>query len=184
MALKARWALEPSTTSGKGVYCEGILLNEKGDTITRFHPFKFGIGSFSFTPLAGSKYKALVKLPGGEQTVKELPAAYNNGYAMHLENTTEGQIKITVQTRKEQFFTCCHFSFCTYQECNKSSNEQYYSKRPGRFLLDDTKPGEGISHFTVFNEYRQPVCERLFFKKPVRNLTNNCSYRSAIVRPA
>jgi hypothetical protein len=38
------------------------------------------------------------------------------------------------------------------------------------FIVDGTKPGDGISHFTIFDEYRQPVCERLYFKRPARTL--------------
>ncbi|MEP7111257.1 MAG: MG2 domain-containing protein, partial [Ferruginibacter sp.] len=32
---------------GKGVYGDGDLLNEKGESVTKFHPLKFGIGNFS-----------------------------------------------------------------------------------------------------------------------------------------
>ena len=34
------------------------------------------------------------------------------------------------------------------------------------FIIDKEKLGDGISHFTVFNNSNTPVCERLYFKKP------------------
>src|SRR5258708_6402595 len=36
------------------------------------------------------------------------------------------------------------------------------------FRVDKNKLGEGISHLTVFNGAKQPVCERLIFKVPSR----------------
>lgn len=156
---------------GKGIYGEGVLLNEKGDTITNFHPLKFGIGNFTFTPLAGSVYKAIVNLSGGGQQTKQLPVAYKNGYVMHLENTGKGQIKITVQTTdKNNTSNAAIYLFVHTRNVVKavmSSNLEYGE---AVFFVDDLKPGEGISHFTIFNDNKQPVCERLFFKKPIKSL--------------
>ena len=38
------------------------------------------------------------------------------------------------------------------------------------FLFDKGMLGDGISHITIFNTQKQPVCERLYFKKPARHL--------------
>ena len=43
--------------------CRGYILNKSGDTITSFSPLKFGIGSFSFKPVTGNEYRAVVILP-------------------------------------------------------------------------------------------------------------------------
>ena len=169
--IKSKVGFKFANQLGKGIYGEGVLLNEKGDTITNFHPLKFGIGNFTFTPLAGSVYKAFVKLSGGGQQTKELPVAYNNGYVMHLENTGKGQIKITVQTTdKNNTSNAAIYLFVHTRNIVKavmSSNLEYGE---AVFFVDDSKPGEGISHFTIFNDNRRPVCERLYFKKPVQSL--------------
>jgi hypothetical protein len=34
------------------------------------------------------------------------------------------------------------------------------------FSVNPDQLGEGISHFTVFDQRQQPVCERLYFKRP------------------
>jgi hypothetical protein len=49
------------------------------------------------------------------------------------------------------------------------------------FLVDRDSLGEGISHLTVFDAARQPICERLVFRQPVRRLlidvaTDKASY--------
>ncbi|MEO6720833.1 MAG: hypothetical protein ABIN67_10710 [Ferruginibacter sp.] len=159
-------------SAGKGVYCEGSILNEKDEVITKFSPLQFGIGSFTFTPLQGSKYKAVVKLPGGEKQVKELPVAYNNGYTMHLENSPKGQLKVTVRT-PDNMSSAAVYLFVHTRNVVKAVMNSALNNGVAEFVVDEAKAGDGISHFTIFNEHRQPVCERLFFKKPVRRLQIN-----------
>ena len=154
---------------GKGEAAAGVLVNDKGDSITAFHTLKFGIGSFSFTPKAGTSYKAIVKLSGGEKQVKELPVAYNNGYVMQIENTSNQQIKIAVESNKIN--TAANvFLFIHTRNLVKIALRSTLINGKTVFLIDPLKLGEGISHFTLFNEDRQPLCERLFFKKPSKNL--------------
>ncbi len=38
------------------------------------------------------------------------------------------------------------------------------------FVINKSDLGEGISQFTLFNENKQPVCERLYFKRPTQFL--------------
>ena len=156
---------------GKGVYFEGVLVNEKGDTITVFHPLKFGMGSFSFTPVEGSTYRAFINLPEGGQQQKELPAAYNMGYVMHLEHTNQSQIQITVSTPdKINAASTELFLFVHTRNVTRASLTGSIKNGTTTFIINDTIPGDGISHFTIFNERKQPVCERLYFKKPVQTL--------------
>jgi hypothetical protein len=42
-----------------------------------------------------------------------------------------------------------------------------------RFTIDGSRLGEGISHLTVFDYRRQPVCERLAFRLPTRPMQIN-----------
>lgn len=168
--IKSTIGFKANDQYGRGVYCEGVIVNEKGDTITSFHPLKFGIGNFSLTPVTGSTYKALLRLPGRQQLVKNLPAAYSNGYAMHLESVPNGQIKVTVEAGDKNAAPATIFLFVHTRDVVKAVMSNMVQNGRTEFLLDDAKTGEGISHFTIFNENRQPVCERLFFKKPVRTL--------------
>jgi hypothetical protein len=154
---------------GIGEAATGVLVNEKGDSITSFHTLKFGIGSFSFTPKAGASYKAMVKLPGGEKQVKELPVAYNNGYVMQIEKTANQQIKIAVESSKINTVATV-FLFVHTRNLVKIALRSTIINGRAVFLIDPLKLGDGISHFTLFNEDRQPLCERLFFKTPSKNL--------------
>ena len=167
--LQSKVGFKVNNQWGKGVNFDAVLLNEKGDTITSFHPLKFGMGSFTFTPLAGSQYKAVIKFPGGEQQVKMLQAAYNSGYIMWLENAGKGQIKIKVQTN-DAANGYPVFLFVHTRNIVKVVLTKTIQNGHAEFLTDDAQLGDGISQFTIFNSGRQPVCERLYFKKPHQNL--------------
>ena len=39
-----------------------------------------------------------------------------------------------------------------------------------RFTIKKIALGDGISHITIFNNAKQPVCERLYFKRPAQQL--------------
>ncbi len=150
---------------GKGVEFEGLLLNEKGDTITRFHPFKFGMGSFIFTPITGAQYRTVVKLPGGEEQVKTLPAPYNSGYSMRLQPGVNGKLIIKVNTN-EPANGYSVFLFVHTRNVVKVFSTAVIQNGQAEFVTDSRQLEDGISQFTIFNSGRQPVCERLYFKQP------------------
>ncbi|MEO6356885.1 MAG: hypothetical protein ABIU77_10565, partial [Ferruginibacter sp.] len=150
---------------GKGVEFEGLLLNEKGDTITRFHPLKFGMGSFIFTPLAGAQYRAVVKLPGGEEQVKTLSAPYNIGYSMRLQPGVNGKLTIKVNTN-EPANGYPVFLFVHTRNVVKVFSTAVIQNGQAEFVTDSRQLEDGISQFTIFNSGRQPICERLYFKPP------------------
>jgi len=51
--LESRVGFRITDAFGKGLECEGIILNSKGDTILKFSPLAMGLGNFIFTPVAG-----------------------------------------------------------------------------------------------------------------------------------
>lgn len=155
---------------GRGVNGEGFLLNDGGDTITSFRALHAGMGNFSFTPVAGVKYRALVNFADSNHQLQSLPDAFNEGYVMHVERNGR-QIIITVQTpAKNSSATAAIFLFVQTRNIVKAVKSTTIQNGLATFLLADTIPGEGISQFTIFNENRQPVCERLFFTQPKQTL--------------
>jgi hypothetical protein len=154
---------------GRGVDGQGVLINEKGDTVTTFRAFKFGIGNFSFTPVAGSSYMAVIRAAGKEQ-LKAMPAAANGGYSMHLEKTGKGQIRVNVHSSQATGSQGLVYLFVHTRNIIKAVLANRMENGQAEFQLDENSMGEGISQFTLFNDKRQPVCERLFFKRPERRL--------------
>ena len=48
--IKSKIGFRVINSVGKGIDFKGALVNQQNDTVARFNPLKFGIGSFSFTP--------------------------------------------------------------------------------------------------------------------------------------
>lgn len=179
---ESKVAFQVTDQYGKGVDTRGILLNENNDSLLSFQSFKFGMGHFLFTPAATQHYKALITLANGRQLVQELPAAYEQGLVMQLqEEAPGGNIKITVTGKslpQQQLFLFVH----SHQSV-QIAEKQTLLNGVATFSIDKNKLADGISNITLFNEQQQPVCERLYFKKPAQVLSVTASSYAQQYRP-
>lgn len=149
---------------------QGYIVDQAGDTITSFSPLKFGIGSFAFKPVAGNTYKAIIAMPDGTVNTKELPEIYGSGYVMRLEDNSQGTIIITVYRKKQtgekntqQVVLAAH----TRQVLHIAEKRFINDNDSTVFTIDKEKIGKGVTHFTLFSENGKPICERLFYIKPL-----------------
>jgi hypothetical protein len=152
--------------NGKGVTVTGAIVNQRADTVARFSALKFGIGSFSFTPATNSFYKAVVKI-GGNMITKDLPAIEQQGYAMALTNNS-GQLDVAVTVKGSADGNV--YLFAHSGQAIKAAESAPVSNGVAHFTIAASSLNAGISHLTIFNEAKQPVCERLFFKRPSQQL--------------
>ncbi|GAB3197475.1 hypothetical protein ABID22_003412 [Pontibacter aydingkolensis] len=155
-------------TTGKGVDFSGELHDQHGNKVAAFKPYKFGAGHFTFVPAQGEKYTATLKLADNRSVVQPLPKVYDQGYALHLEHTGNGQIKITVNQpgkQAEQLYLLGHT-----RRMIAVSEAATLNQGAAVFLVDEKVLADGITHFTVFNAQKQPICERLYFKRPSQPL--------------
>lgn len=173
--IQSKIAFRAVDQYGKGIAFDGMVVNEKNDTIARFTPLQFGIGSFSFTPAAGSNYKAILRLPGGSELTKELPTAFSKGYVMQVSDFGTDQVKITVKAIVDNGASSDVYLFAHTRASIKAALNGNVQNGTAEFIIDKNKLGDGISHFTVFNSRRQPVCERLYFKYPAKKLEIDAS---------
>lgn len=151
---------------GKGINFTGSLI-DNNDTLLTFKPIHAGMGSFSLTPLPNHVYKALVKTTSGDYVTKDLPTVYSSGYVMSLLDSAD-KIKVTVQSDILSGHEI--YLFAHTHEIIKVSLGSFLQNGKAVFLFDKGMLGDGISHITIFNDQKQPVCERLYFKKPSKQL--------------
>jgi hypothetical protein len=167
--IESRVAFRITGSDGRGLNGEGVLLNNRNDTVLRFHPLNKGLGNFTFTPAAGQTYRALLRFSGGGQILKELPASYSNGYVMHVSKNPDSSlvvgIAVSEELEGEDIFLFVHGSHSILPV-----KKETVSGRRAKFLIAIKDIQEGISQFTLFNKEGRPVCERLYFKYPERNL--------------
>jgi hypothetical protein len=154
---------------GTGKDFTGIILDQENDTVTKFQSLKFGIGSFNFQPEDNKIYRAVVNIDGANFLTKELPKAYEQGYVLHLAKLENGNIQVKIKAsnnfrgRDVYLFVHCRQQVVEARNFSTVNNEIV-------FEIDEKKLVDGISQFTVFNSQKQPVCERLFFKRPTQQL--------------
>ena len=167
--IETKVAFHIAGQNGKGIDAQGILTNERGDTIEKISTQRFGIGNFTFKPMPGHNYKVTIQLPGGRSFTNSLPAVYEYGYIMNVTDNKDGRFKVRIQARGkeigkrgENVFLLAHS-----RQVLKVAEAGYVNyENELVFFIDKAKLAEGISHFTLFNKDQQPVCERLIFKRP------------------
>jgi hypothetical protein len=147
---------------GQPAFGTGYLLTERNDTVRIFSPYKFGIGSFDFTPDPGHSYKAIFVLDDNTIVAKALPQIYSDGYVMHVE---EDEQRVQVQVRSNQSTTDV-FLVVQNRGLMKAAKKNTLQNGTVSFVLDKSELGMGVSQLTVFNSAKQAVCERLFFISP------------------
>ncbi|MES2417714.1 MAG: hypothetical protein V4541_05970 [Bacteroidota bacterium] len=152
---------------GKGMALKGVIINQKNDTVARFQTFKFGIGQFSFTPQANQKYKAIAGNNKKEIIIRELPTAKKQGYSIWLKESGSGPLTLNVSTNltDQNVYLFVHDgAHVSLAQMATIVNGQ------ASFDIERSKLNEGVSHLTIFNPEGRPVAERLFFKKPNKQL--------------
>ncbi|MDF2433266.1 MAG: hypothetical protein JWP44_2897 [Mucilaginibacter sp.] len=170
--ITSKVAFKAIGQNGKGVSVKGVIINQHNDTVARFKSVKFGMGSFSFTPVINDTYKAVLAV-NNKTLTKELPQINNAGYVMNLTDDGSGKLDLVVSSNNsasENVYLLAH----TRQDI-KVAETAVISDGKAHFFINKSNLGDGISHLTVFNNSKQPVCERLYFKRPTYQLFINAS---------
>ena len=154
---------------GKGVDFSGAIIDQKNDTVVRFKPLKFGMGHFAFTPTAGNAYKAVIRVANGSPIIKDIPAVNTQGYVMTLTDNGSGQLQISVKSNVESSDGGVYL-FAHTGQLVKVAKRTALINGSASFAIDKSALDDGISHITIFDGDKQPICERLYFKRPTKNL--------------
>ena len=158
--LESKVAFQAVAENGKGPDCKGIVYNQNNDSITSFRSLRFGMGHFSFTPVKGDSYKAIVQTSTGKTITRAIPTAYENGYVIRLTPMKDGNIKVTIHSANNNEFV---YLIVHTRQLVKHAETKVIEGGAAEFLINKKELAEGVSHFTVFNYKRQPLCERLYF---------------------
>jgi hypothetical protein len=153
--------------TGKGIAITGKVVDEAGVEIAQFQSQKFGMGQFNFTPAAAT-YTAIIELPDKRVLRQKLPRVYEQGYTLRLEELNQNQLQLTVagtSPQPEPVYLLGHA-----RQMIGVSESARLQQGTATFVVDKSKLAEGITHFTLFNSQQQPVCERLYFKRPTQKL--------------
>jgi len=171
--VPTRVAFKAVGKDGKGVDFAGAIIDQKNDTVVKFKPLKFGMGSFQFTPDAANTYKAVVRSANSASATKNIPQISKDGYAMQVTDNGS-QLSVNVNTVNSGSGGDVYLFVHTGQSV-KVAKYAPLANGSAKFTIDKAQLGEGISHLTVFDSDRKPVCERLYFKRPAQLLAIDAS---------
>jgi hypothetical protein len=150
---------------GRGVECSGVVTEDDQDTVARFQPYRFGIGTFMLTARTGHRYRAIFRLPDGTAIPTLLPTPQKEGMAMSVVKEGQDHWRVNVQavgaaaTGTVYLITHC-------REQVKKAEAATLTDGKASFVVDRQSLPGGISVLTLFNAARQPTCERLVFRQP------------------
>jgi len=148
---------------GKGVALNGVVINQRNDTVARYKTLKFGMGSFEFTPHAGDSYKAVMRVGRDNSLIGNFPTAYDKGYVIHLVNNGgQPQLKVSTNMGSQPVYVFVNNGH------NVLSAKTVTPGADGTAMvsIDNASMAQGINHITLFNNNKQPLCERLYFNRP------------------
>ena len=166
--IESRVAFKAVDRNGKGIRCNGFILDGKNDTVSYFQTFRFGMGKFSFLPLPGNEYRAFAKLQDETIAPIPFPEIRATGFVLKCEDRDKA-LSITVTTN-EQLPDPGIYLLVHTRQVIKTIKAANIINGKAEFSIDKDLLGDGISDMIVFNNQLKPVCERLYFKNPAQRL--------------
>jgi hypothetical protein len=178
-AIASKIAFKITGSDGKGADGNGVIVNERNDTVTTFQSHMYGIGSFSMIPKANEQYRAIVQLKNGDIVTSLLPKPSATGTVLQLlDNGNDVTVELT-STKETGSLSC----FVHNRQIVLFNDEKALLNGKALFRIPKSIPGKGVLHITIFNEKMDPVCERLYFKHPrqenkITVTTNQPAYKT------
>ncbi|MEP6950351.1 MAG: hypothetical protein ABI863_13790 [Ginsengibacter sp.] len=187
--LESKVAFKVTDNRNKGTECEGVIVNQFKDTVVHFKSHVFGMGYFYLKPENGNHYTAIITFKNGSSIRKDLPEVYAAGYVIHVADTGLNDLKISISAKglNENISPVIyiiiqnnrHIDFAKFQSLEHNETVLSINKDSLKY---------GVSQITVFNADKQPVCERLYFRRPknkmlitVKQDNENCKPRSKVM---
>ncbi len=169
--LRSKVAFQVMDKSGRGINSYGFIQSEAGDTVVQFKSHKFGMGNFFFTPLSGLEYQA-VMFYNGIKHVHDLPAIRESGYTLQLNEIGNEKLQLVMSKEPAGPLGDTLILIAHTRQAIKISIATIMRQGKAGFLIDKNKLGDGISHFTVFDQKQRPLCERLYFIPPRKKVVS------------
>jgi hypothetical protein len=167
--LESRLAYKIVDQFGNGVSASGWIIQDRKDSLKKIKTGRFGMGNVMITPAEGKAYVALFNLPDGNTITANFPAVYKQGFIMQAGESDNNNIVITVKTNippeREVYVLISSRLVLKYASALKLVNGE------GVINIPKTIAGDGMNTITIFDQDKNPVCERLYFKFPASTPT-------------
>lgn len=158
--LPARLGFKAIDHSGKSIDVSGVILDSDDHELISFSSLRLGMGSFTIVPKDTRPLKARI-YHGGEELIYELPEIQEQGVIMRVIHRVDSyQIRLQSSLKigvdgleligQQRGKVVCKASL-------KGTQDQ------GTIKVPITNLDDGIVKFTLYNNKKEPLCERLVF---------------------
>ncbi len=158
--LPSRVIVRAVNEQGFGINYKGIVMADQ-DTVAAFKSIRFGFSSFLFTP-QNKTYRAFIKPENEKWKEVTLPAIQPQGVTLQVA-TKNNQLEIKLHCKNDGNKT---YYLVAHQRGKIKTSIRF----SGSTLLQATLPIDtlsfGVNALTVYDRDFEPVCERLYFRKP------------------
>jgi TonB-dependent SusC/RagA subfamily outer membrane receptor len=158
--LESRVGFKAVNELGLGIDFEGSILDKHKGTVCSIHSKHLGMGAFSFIPKPGEKYHARIVTATGKEYRFELPESLASGYVLSVLENRDKKLRLSIRSTYADpvvILACQMRGQLMYSEQVKLSNGEQTIEIP----LDNVP--SGILQITLFDDQREPRCERLVF---------------------
>ncbi|WP_033425764.1 hypothetical protein [Hymenobacter aerophilus] len=175
--LRSKVAFKITDKRGRGVAATGTVLDAQGAAVATFSTRRGGMGSFELTPAASGSgaYSAVINRAAGPGQARplaftsRLPTVREQGYVLSISPAASpGQLTLRVQGTTGQPATVLLLGHAR-QHASLARPVQLQNGQ-AQITINQSELPEGVSRFTLFSETRQPLAERLYFRRPSHNL--------------
>ncbi len=149
--------------TGNGCDITGEIRDEKGELLTTFSSLHNGMGTFSFIPLEGKKYRAVCKNSEGEERTFSLPAATTAAVSLKID-----QLKDLLRLSVLHTSPIDSVWVIGHQGGNPFYARLHDIKEVVMFRKSELDAG--IIHFLIATRDLEVLSERLVFNYPVGEL--------------
>lgn len=167
-------------SNGMGVNVSGAIYNRQNQKIADFKSSHLGMGSFYFTPQPGESYTAVLQPGDGLAKNYPLPAVQNSGMILHVSNPfNSDSVGIDIMATPD-----LQNSHSIYYLEGRSRGIGCFAARltldggTKTYMLSKNIFPTGIARFTILNEDRRPLCQRMIFINNQDQLQAHFSYKT------
>ena len=163
--VPSKVAFKSIKPNGLGVEVTGAIFDNNNKQIALVSSGRLGMGSFSFTPVEGHSYKAVLQYADGSKGVTDLPEVAATGITLSINTDSVAKASVTVSANNNYY----------QQNRNKVHSLVIYSGGKVTIVkctLDEPvinldvlkrRLSTGICMVTLFSPDDKPLCERLIF---------------------
>jgi len=160
--LNCKIALKVVNEFNKGLLFNGIVKDEKGDSVTSFKTDKYGTGAFYLIPGKSKRYFVQVG-----DSAYFLPSVKDNGIALKADFLKSDSITIHVSAGENVSLTRDNTYFLLINNHGNTEYAESFRLFSGeaKIIIPKKTLSPGIIHITVFDNVGNPLLERFIYLK-------------------